>query len=125
MFKEVNSDTLVNIGNLHGRVVIHAVSELMADLLPSFNYNSTTHRFIRGQSFVENPLRDSMPRNVPSYFWYGRSYRDAFERANALTRGMCIHCFYVTHFVSMFVWMNEWMDEWDVWMCVCVCICMF
>jgi len=32
-------------------------------------------------------VRDSPPRNVPSYYWFGRGFKDAFEKWTQLTRG--------------------------------------
>lgn len=86
LFAEVNEDTAV--GQFRGRIVMHTFAELISDFFPNFLYNSITKRFVRGRvTFVDPPVRDNPPKNVPSYYWYGSGFKDVQERVAGLTKG--------------------------------------
>ncbi len=86
MFTEINEDT--SVGQFRGRIVVHVFSELMSDLIPNFVFNTTTNRFIRGPvTYVDPPVRESAPKNVPVYFWFKRSLKDTLDKAYDLTKG--------------------------------------
>jgi cytoplasmic FMR1 interacting protein len=86
MFAEANENFAVGV--FRSRLVMHMFSELASDLLPNFVYCSATGRFVRGPaSFKEQVERAPAPRRVPSYFWYGRRHRAAYDAAMRLSRG--------------------------------------
>lgn len=48
MLKEANDD--MSAVSFHGRIVIHALAELIGDLFPNFVYNTASRRFTRGST---------------------------------------------------------------------------
>jgi len=86
MFKEMNSD--VSVSSFRGRIVLHIFSELVADVMSDFTYNSGTERFIRSRHhWVDRPDRGRPPRGVAPHFWFGKSFNQCFERHAALSKG--------------------------------------
>ncbi|KAJ5078315.1 cytoplasmic fmr1-interacting protein-related [Anaeramoeba ignava] len=96
MLKEIDETT--SLVSLHGRIILHCISEFIDDLIPNFVYNSVTQRFIRSQiSYVEKVLRDNPPK-IPAEFLYGsEDMNQTFDKFNALTREF----FGIPHILSM------------------------
>eukprot|EP00457_Paulinella_chromatophora_P000349 gb/GEZN01000349.1/.p1 GENE.gb/GEZN01000349.1/~~gb/GEZN01000349.1/.p1 ORF type:complete len:1473 (-),score=270.12 gb/GEZN01000349.1/:312-4730(-) len=86
MLKEMNED--VSIGVFRGRILWHAFSEIVSDLVPNFVFNSTTTRYVRSKvCFSDDVNRDRPPASVQAWFWYGTKYREAFDLRAAACRG--------------------------------------
>lgn len=95
----MNEDT--SLEPFRGRVVVHVFSELVTDLLPSFCFNTTTRRYVRGPvQFVPPPPRDSMPK-FHSHYWYTARFNKAFNDVLKLTRGDRIHPILYRHSCAM------------------------
>lgn len=62
--------------------------------------------FVRGPAtFVDPVVRDSAPKNVPNFFWYGSGYgvgfKDAYERVANLYKGESLHLLLNVAFCSI------------------------
>ncbi len=74
MLAEVNDD--VSAGSIRGRILKHVLSEVLQDIIPHFNWNSNTRRFVRKPatldlSNVPECERDAPPKGVNEHRWYG------------------------------------------------------
>eukprot|EP00462_Mataza_sp_D1_P024883 CAMPEP_0175130372 /NCGR_PEP_ID=MMETSP0087-20121206/5972_1 /TAXON_ID=136419 /ORGANISM="Unknown Unknown, Strain D1" /LENGTH=1456 /DNA_ID=CAMNT_0016412587 /DNA_START=59 /DNA_END=4425 /DNA_ORIENTATION=+ len=84
LFKEVNDDTTA--GRFRGRILWKIFLELLTDVFPNFVFNSTSNRFIKATVvFTDEVERDKAPRAL-STFWYGRGYKEAFDRVSNIYR---------------------------------------
>jgi cytoplasmic FMR1 interacting protein len=54
MLREVNDD--ISVVSFHGRTAVHALSELISDMLPNYVYNSGTRRFVRSKDSSSHPV---------------------------------------------------------------------
>lgn len=85
MMKELDMDT--SIGRFRGKIIMHAFSEIVTDIMPNFVYNSTTERFVEApQLYADKPSRDN-PKSVLPHFWYGKGYKEIFERQVSMYKG--------------------------------------
>eukprot|EP01120_Amphizonella_sp_Union-15-10_P009751 TRINITY_DN3768_c0_g1_i1.p1 TRINITY_DN3768_c0_g1~~TRINITY_DN3768_c0_g1_i1.p1 ORF type:complete len:705 (+),score=150.10 TRINITY_DN3768_c0_g1_i1:121-2235(+) len=85
IMSEVNEST--SLVSFHGRIVLHAIFEIIYDITPNFVYNSTTERFLRGPvTFGEPVPRESMPKSSFQMLYGNRQLSNAYAAIGALNQ---------------------------------------
>eukprot|EP00163_Fabomonas_tropica_P004632 TRINITY_DN1407_c0_g1_i1.p1 TRINITY_DN1407_c0_g1~~TRINITY_DN1407_c0_g1_i1.p1 ORF type:complete len:1349 (+),score=375.75 TRINITY_DN1407_c0_g1_i1:400-4047(+) len=89
IFNEVNDST--SLVSFHGRIVIHALGELVNDLFPNYIYNGTTQRFVQAPYTFTDPVeRASSKFATSSNYLYGTKHLNiAYQYMTELTKGFC------------------------------------
>lgn len=68
-----------NVSAPHGRITLHVFWELNYDFVPNFQYNGSTHRFVRSKIPLKRvPAREKPPQVTPVYKWGSKSLDAAF-----------------------------------------------
>lgn len=74
-----DSQSLVS---LHGRIILHAVYEVVNDLIPNWNFNTVSERFIAGsQRFGEPHERAPAPKIPMTHQWGAKALNAAYSAA--------------------------------------------
>jgi cytoplasmic FMR1 interacting protein len=88
ILREMNDD--VSVGAIRGRLVMHIFTQLTTDLFPNFNYNGATRRFVRRPETpvlgMTEPERESAPKGVAPYYWYGKQLTKQCEAVAKLSK---------------------------------------
>lgn len=64
-------DEGIHSGEFNGRIVTHAVHELVSDVVPNYNFNNSTLRFIRSSVFYAEPIQRPNFPNAKLMYLYG------------------------------------------------------
>jgi len=87
ILSEVNDST--SLVSFHGRIVFHALFELLQDFFPNFNFNSTTNRFTKAAFSFTEPLQREVPAKSvnPNYLYGSLALNRAYQQAADLFTG--------------------------------------
>jgi hypothetical protein len=90
MFREC--DESVGLCQFRSRIMTHAFTELVADIFPRYIFNQTTQRFVRSPEFTKDEVnpdvaRENPPRGAKPFMWFGKGFKEAYDRENQLFRG--------------------------------------
>lgn len=69
LLKECDECTIQCVNN--GRILTHAIKEIVTDLIPTFCYNNVTDRFVKGAVFYTEPSQRAKFPNVKWIYLYG------------------------------------------------------
>ncbi len=92
MYLSISVNDDVSIGSIRGRILKHVLTEVTADIIPHFNFNSTTRRFVRRPpsevlAHVPECERDAAPKGVAEHRWYGSNLKKQYEAQHKLVKG--------------------------------------
>ncbi|KNC47751.1 serine/threonine protein kinase [Thecamonas trahens ATCC 50062] len=91
-----DSSSLVSF---HGRIILHAVFELINDVVPNMMYSSTTERFVRAPvQFGEDVERVPMPKIPPTHQFGTRTLNNAYATVFMRTKSFVG----IPHFRALF-----------------------
>jgi cytoplasmic FMR1 interacting protein len=84
LLAEENANTY--IGRFQGRIFSHVFSEMVEDILKNYIWNSTTRRFVESPILASKTYRKKGAGNGAPDMWYGRGYKDAFDKQGQIYR---------------------------------------
>ncbi|CAI4224390.1 unnamed protein product [Auanema sp. JU1783] len=78
-FSDLLQEANHNVSAPHGRITLHVFWELNYDFVINYQYNSSTHRFVRSRkTFRKTPARERPPAVTAQYQWGSKSLNAAF-----------------------------------------------
>eukprot|EP01111_Echinosteliopsis_oligospora_P015952 TRINITY_DN6483_c0_g1_i1.p1 TRINITY_DN6483_c0_g1~~TRINITY_DN6483_c0_g1_i1.p1 ORF type:complete len:1368 (+),score=367.50 TRINITY_DN6483_c0_g1_i1:181-4284(+) len=96
ILSEVNEST--SLVSFHGRIVLHSIFEIMNDILPSYNFNSITQRFVRTTfELAPPPLREAGPKANSLWIGGNKALSNAYTNSAELSKKF----FGVNHILSL------------------------
>lgn len=82
------ADLNVSSSSTNGRIVMHIIYEITADILPNYCFNSSTRRFVLTKCrLTKEPPRDLPPQHVPQDLWGSKAIQTVFQAIHSLYTG--------------------------------------
>lgn len=87
-FDSLIKEADLNVSSTYGRIIIHILSEISADILPNYCFNNTTKRFVITKFHLnKEPQRDEPPTYQVHDLWGSKAIQIIYQSIHSLYSG--------------------------------------